>query len=127
MPSRLLLFVLLTGCLLGAGFAACGDDDDDGDATNPPASAVGGDDAIVAISDNKFEPNNVTVTPNHEVTWEWSGGNPHSVVGTFDGESVRSPQLTGGGTFTFSFSKAGTFEYQCGVHGASMSGRVIVE
>jgi plastocyanin len=81
----------------------------------------------VAISDNQFSPDEVTVGVNNEVIWEWSGNNPHSVVGTFNGEEVRSPTLTGSGTFPFSFSQAGTFEYQCGVHGASMSGAVIIE
>jgi plastocyanin len=112
--------------------AACGDDDDDGggsttsEATNPP-SGSGGEDARVTVRDNEFDPAEVSVGVNHEVTWEWEGNNPHSIVGTFEGEDVQSPRLTGSGTFVFSFAQAGTFEYQCGVHGASMSGTVRIE
>jgi plastocyanin len=81
----------------------------------------------VTISDNKFEPDEVTIGVNHEVTWEWTGNNAHSVVGSFDGEEFESQRFTGSGTFVHSFDKAGTFEYQCGVHGAAMSGKVTIQ
>jgi plastocyanin len=130
-----LLPLLALAATVPALMLACGDDDDDDDGGNGGASAgasatrpsSGGEDARVTVSDNRFEPSSVTITPNHEVIWEWSGSNPHSIVGTFDGEQVQSPRLTGSGTFVFSFSKAGTFSYQCGVHGASMTGKVEIE
>src|SRR5688500_9105054 len=86
--------------------AACGDDDDDGggsttsEATNPP-SGSGGEDARVTVRDNEFDPAEVSVGVNHEVTCEWEGNNPHSIVGTFEGEDVQFPRLTGSGTFVF--------------------------
>jgi plastocyanin len=111
---------------------ACGDDDDDDDgngstSTAPAGGSPAGDDANVTISDNRFSPDEVTIGVNHEVIWEWSGSNPHSVVGTFNGEEIRSPTLTGSGTFVHSFLTAGTFNYQCGVHGSAMSGSVVIQ
>jgi plastocyanin len=32
----------------------------------------------------------------------------------------------GTGQYLFAFQKAGTFEYQCGVHGASMTGKITI-
>ena len=119
--------------------AACGDDDDDdgGDngggttstATRPASgtSAVPNNLTKVSVSDNKFTPSTLQVPVGATVTWEWSGSAPHSVVGTFDGKEIKSPQLTGTGVYLEAFQKAGTFEYQCGVHGASMKGTVRIQ
>lgn len=109
---------------------ACGDDDDGGAASTgkPPTSAGGvpGNLTKVTVSDNKFTPASLQVPVGATVTWEWTGSSPHSVVGTFDGRQVQSPRLTGTGVYLEAFQKAGTFEYQCGVHGAAMSGKVTV-
>jgi plastocyanin len=124
--------VLSTGAL-----AACGDDDDDGasptnaSATKAPTQAnAGGLPANltkVTISDNKFTPLNLQVPVGATVTWEWTGSNPHSVKGTFDGKAIESPRLTGTGVYLEAFQKAGTFEYQCGVHGEAMKGTIKIQ
>ena len=80
----------------------------------------------VRIADNSFQPGTLTVAPGTKVTWTWSGGNPHSVVGTFNGAAVSSPVMTGSGSFEFTFAAAGTFNYACGIHGDSMPGTVAV-
>jgi plastocyanin len=125
MAARLILLVTLIALL-----AACGDDDDGGGAaTSTPVrtAAASGGDVTITVSDNKFEPAAAAVRVNNEVIWEWEGNNPHTVVGTFDNQRVESPRLTGSGTFVFSFARAGTFNYQCGVHGESMSGTITVQ
>jgi plastocyanin len=83
--------------------------------------------SIVDVGDNIFSPLNLSVKVGVPVTWKWSGSNQHSVVGKFDGAEVKSERQTAGAKFEFTFTKAGTFEYQCGVHGASMSAKVIVQ
>lgn len=115
--------------------AACGDDDDDDDtgtnATQPAGNTTTGgipsNLTTIKVADNTFTPGNLQVPVGANIIWEWSGRAQHSVVGEFDGEEVRSPQLTGTGTFQHAFQKAGTFEYQCGVHGESMSGTVRIQ
>jgi plastocyanin len=132
MRNHSILPVLLLPALVLASIAlACGDDDDDAPpaATSAASSRASGqgEDAKITVADNKFEPASATIKVNHEAIWEWTGSNPHQVVGTFDGQRVESPRLTGGGTFIFSFPKAGTFSYECSIHGASMSGKITVE
>ncbi len=110
--------------------AACGGDDDGvAPAATQPATASSPTQSapIIGVEDNSFSPGSLTVKAGTKVTWTWEGKNPHSVVGKFDGQEVKSQQLTGAGTFDFTFAKVGTFEYQCGVHGAAMTGKVVVQ
>lgn len=114
---------------------ACGDDDDDADddggdtATTAPTSSSGvpGNLTKVTISDNQFSPLSLQVPVGSNVTWEWTGSNPHSVKGTFDGKEIQSPTLTGTGVYLEAFQKAGTFSYECGVHGAAMKGTIVIQ
>ena len=152
--ARLLaLSALLVG---GAVAAACGDDDDNASPTSaaattaaptkaespaaqatatkaasPAASATTGGAATaktVTIADNTFSPGNLTVAKGTKVTWNWTGQNPHSVVGTSDNaKSIKSDQHKGSGTFEFTFDTPGTYQYQCGVHGAAMTGTITVQ
>ena len=112
---------------------ACGDDDDEddgGDASGgqpTTAGGVPGNLTKVTVSDNKFSPVSLQVPVGANVTWEWTGSNPHSVKGTFDGKAIQSPTLTGTGVYLEAFQKAGTFEYECGVHGAAMTGKIVIQ
>lgn len=117
-----------------SGFlVACGDDDDDtgGNGGQPTTSGGGGgvpgNLTKVTVSDNKFTPVSLQVPVGATVTWEWTGSNPHSVVGTFDGKGINSPRLTGTGQYLEAFQKAGTFNYQCGVHGEAMKGTIVIQ
>lgn len=114
--------------------AACSDDDDDDDGGNggtasTATTASGGDEASVAIADNTFTPDEITISAGDTVTWTWGGSAPHSVIGTSDNATdlINSEQMTGSGTYTVTFDEAGTYEYECGVHGASMAGTIVVE
>jgi plastocyanin len=65
-----------------------------------------------------------TIAAGGTVTWTWAGGS-HSV------ESTGSPSFTTStvktsGTYAVTFATPGTYTYDCGVHGASMTGRVVV-
>ncbi len=90
--------------------------------TPKPATA-----AAVTISDNRYTPATLTVAAGTKVTWTWSGNNPHSVTGKFNGQDVLSPTRQGSGSFDFTFDKAGTFAYQCGIHGAAMTATIVVQ
>jgi adhesin/invasin len=51
-------------------------------------------------------------------------------AGTHTVESTGIPSFTSSGTltlYTVIFNAAGTYQYDCGVHGAAMTGRVVVE
>ncbi len=66
------------------------------------------------------------------VIWQWAGSAPHTVTqcdasfttcpasGGFDSGSMTS------GTFSHTFSAAGSFEYRCNIHTTAMRGRINV-
>ena len=127
---RLLVPVLL----MAAVAAGCGGDGYGKANTPAPATPAGTSRAAtgqslisIQVADNSFVPANLTVPKGTKVTWDWAGMNAHSVVGTWAGSAVQSAQQTGSGTFAFTFEAAGTFNYQCGVHGAAMAGKVTVK
>ena len=99
-------------------------------AATTAASGATGSAGKVQIADNSFTPS-VKIKAGGKVTWDWTGSAaPHSVVGTSDNATtlLKSERNSGGkGTYEVTFPTAGTYKYQCGVHGPSMSGEVIVE
>jgi plastocyanin len=91
-------------------------------------TAVPADAGVVSVLDNDFAPlDHVLTAPGRLVTWEWDENvkNMHSIrqrEGLFSsGPETNDPAAT----FERRFS-AGSFDYYCGVHGVSMSGRVRV-
>ncbi|MEO9256105.1 MAG: cupredoxin domain-containing protein [Tepidiformaceae bacterium] len=82
---------------------------------------------VIQVSDNKFTPAALTVPSGTTVKWVWSGKNAHSVVGNFGDTNVSTDKHKGAGSFLLSLGQHGTFTYQCGVHGAAMTGKIIVQ
>ncbi len=120
-----------------APLAACGGGGDDeagassnGGSSNTVAPAAAAATATPApvieikISDNEFSPKDITIKTGTTVKWVWGGANPHSVLVA----GFKSETMTGTGEFIREFkSGAGTFNYQCGVHGEAMAGRIVIE
>ena len=102
------LIILIAATTLVA--AACGG------AASPtvsvPASTGGGD--AVTIANFSFSPTPLTVNVGSTVTWTNQDSTAHTV--TADDGSFQSSQIGGGGTFTQTFAKAGTFAYHCSIH-----------
>jgi plastocyanin len=70
-----------------------------------------------------------TVAVGGTVTWIWgiTGIAEHSVRSQGTPSFTSSPtQLGSGQTYSFTFPAAGIYSYDCAVHGAQMTGRVIV-
>ncbi len=138
-PKHLALLLRLaavaTIAVVAALAVSCGDDDDATPTAAPTATTEATSGGIklpagvttVTISDNKFTPLSLQLPVGTTVTWDWSGRNPHSVVGSWDDAEVHSPQQKGSGTFQFKFEHQGIFEYHCGVHGEAMSGTVTIQ
>lgn len=78
--------------------------------------------ATVQIVNLHYKPTPLTVAVGETVTWKNEGFIPHTVTG---GE-LDSGRIRGGGEFSFTFTKPGTFEYRCTIH-PSMLGKVIVQ
>jgi plastocyanin len=108
----------------------CGGGGDGG--TNPPPGGgppPGGNQCTstatnVTVANNNFSPRCTTVPTGTTVTWTWdSGGTLHNVTFT----SGASSGDQGTGTFQRAFPTAGTFAYECSIHGAAMTGEVRVQ
>jgi amicyanin len=99
--------------------------------TMPGMSATGGGTAAksvpvaanqVSIKDFKFQPAILHVKAGVAVTWTNLDEEPHTVVGG----PLRSAVLAGGqASYSFTFSKPGTYTYQCSIH-PFMHGTVVV-
>ena len=116
--TALLVSVLAAGCGGAAGTSPDGGD--------TGGSSVGT--AAVTIGDNFFRSARITVERvdgQAQVTWTWSGSNQHNV--TFDAGGPNSVTQSAG-TFSRTFTDAGSFAYICTIHGrAVMSGTVQVQ
>jgi plastocyanin len=78
----------------------------------------------VEVVDNDFIPNNLTVRPGTEITWEFKGDAAHDV--TSDGQDFEgSGTMTKGDEFVMTFDDPGTYYYSCTLH-HSMQGTLIV-
>lgn len=77
-----------------------------------PAAPVAGN--AVSIDNFAFAPANLTVPVGSTVTWTNKDEEPHTVVAN-DG-SFHSPGMGSQATFSYTFTKAGTFDYVCSIH-----------
>jgi len=76
----------------------------------------------VSIKDYAFTPSTITVKAGDTVRWTNKDPSPHQIAGGF----ANSPVISSGGTYEFTFTTAGTYDYHCVIH-PSMMGRVIVQ
>jgi plastocyanin len=91
--------------------------------TTPSTPAAPATTNAVTVTDNLFDPSNVQVTPGTTVTWTWANGaSLHNV--TFGDGQISGDKSSG--TYSRTFSTAGTFSYTCTLHGG-MSGTVLVK
>ena len=81
---------------------------------------------VGAGAHNSFAPATVTIQAGQSVTWNWVSGF-HSVVSDSTPQAFADSPAQAAGQFTVMFAAAGSYPYHCGVHGAMMSGTVIVQ
>jgi plastocyanin len=89
--------------------------------SSAPAAPAGPNE--VNIDGFAFAPATLTVKSGTTVTWTNKDEDPHTVVD--NGGTFRSKALGPGGTYSFTFPAAGTFEYICSIH-PFMHGSVVV-
>jgi amicyanin len=78
----------------------------------------------VKIDNFKFGPEALTIAVGTTVMWTNRDDIPHTVVST-DGV-FKSKVMDTDEKFSFTFSKAGTYDYFCSIH-PKMTGKVIVQ
>lgn len=80
----------------------------------------------VNIFDFKFSPQSVTIRVGDTVTWTNMGSATHTTTSdSGDPASWNSGDLAPGKSFSFTFTKAGTYTYHCAIH-PFMTGTIIV-
>ena len=82
--------------------------------------------AEVKVDNFSFGPASLTVAIGTTVTWTNRDDIPHTVVSTDDAKAFKSKVLDTDQSFSFTFSKAGTYPYFCSIH-PKMTGKVIVQ
>jgi len=71
-----------------------------------------------------------TVAAGEPVEWTWvsTGSVSHSVRSTGSPSFTSSAIMSGSGTtYSFTFVAPGAYQFDCAVHGAAMTGRVVVQ
>ncbi len=112
--------------LLALALAACGGDEGSGSTTVSTAKgATGATVDKIDVKDFRFNPESTTVKTGTAVTWTFSDSSDHNVESVGTSELKKSPDLADGKTYQFTFTKAGTVEYRCGIHN-SMTGTIVV-
>jgi plastocyanin len=123
--------------LVACGSAANGSSGSGGGGTTPastPSSSAGG--TSVAIANYAFTPQTLTVKAGTTVTWTNKDSVPHNVISATNmstsattTNTFTSGNFNQGQTFTFTFSKPGTYYYECSIHAAmaAMHGKIIVQ
>jgi plastocyanin len=93
-------------------------------ATSLLASSAAEPNTKVEIDDFAFSPQRVTVKAGTTVTWNNEDDTPHTVASST--KLFKSKALDTAGSFSFTFTTPGVYEYFCSVH-PHMTGTVVVE
>jgi plastocyanin len=91
----------------------------------PAANAEPNGQFQVNIDNFSFTPATLTVPVGAKVTWTNKDDVPHTVVST-NNAFTRSPALDTDDSFSYTFTKPGTYEYYCSVH-PMMTGKIVAQ
>jgi plastocyanin len=89
-----------------------------------------GNDFFRSARNGTCDPAVDTVAAGATVTWTWTGtgGTSHSVQSQGATAFTSSAVMTGNGsTYSVQFTTPGTYQFDCAVHGAAMTGRIVVQ
>ncbi len=69
-----------------------------------------------------------TIAAGDSITWAWNAAGSHSIQSTGTPGIFRNSVVMSeaNDTYTVTFRNPGTYTYQCAVHGAAMTGRIVV-
>jgi plastocyanin len=130
--AALLAFALLTGCggssnataPAGSVATTAGAATSESTTGSATAGATGGQTITVVMTNRAYDPQQVAVKVGDTVTWVNQDAPQHDVVA--DNGEFKSQLFDKGQSFSYTFTKAGTYPYHCSIH-PGMTGTVIVQ
>jgi plastocyanin len=81
--------------------------------------------ATISINNFAFNPSTLIIKVGTRVTWTNNDNVSHTITSD-SGNLLKSPTLTPGQSFSFTFTKAGSENYHCSIH-PSMTGQIAVQ
>lgn len=94
--------------------------------SSDPSGPSGGHSTTITVSNNFFNPTPDTVAAGN-VTFSWSNAsNSHNVTWDSGPSSPANSSTMTSGTFPVALVQ-GTYHYHCTIHGAPMSGTIVVQ
>ncbi len=125
--KRSLVVVTLVACAL-LGVAACGGSSKP-KAVPAPTDLRGKPTVDIDAKNNQWSPDDVIVTVGTKVTWHNTDAVTHNIKKSSDsvdfGAKFGTDSFAPGQTYSFTFTKAGTYPYACTIH-AAMTGKIEV-
>jgi plastocyanin len=127
--STLALFALASIYACGGGGSSTSNG-----VTDPNGPPVNNSTTALTVSNDKYTPAHDSVGVGAQLTWSWNsctagdgynGGTCTSHSVTFD-DGPTSP-IQNSGSFVRTFATPGTYTYHCKIHGAAMTGSVLVQ
>jgi plastocyanin len=112
------------GFLFGCGGGSTSPSQNVNNTTPPPGG--------IAVTNNAFTPASQTVTVGSAVQWAWDSctGDPYNGQTCVSHNIVFDDGVSSGvqdhGTYSRTFTAAGTYPYHCAIHGVAMSGSITV-
>lgn len=91
--------------------------------TATPAAAAG---HAVDMAHYAFAPATITVSAGDTVTWTNHDQAPHDVTTTSAPVAIKSPTLSTGQSWTYTFTTPGTYSYYCSIH-PDMQAKIVVQ
>ncbi|MER6124267.1 plastocyanin/azurin family copper-binding protein [Streptomyces sp. NPDC001795] len=82
--------------------------------TGAPAAPVAGD--AVAIKNFAFSPATLKIKAGTKVTWSNQDTDAHTVTSAGPGGPLHSAALNTHATYSYTFTKPGTYSYLCTIH-----------
>jgi plastocyanin len=81
----------------------------------------------ITIKNMMFTPSQITVAKGGTVTWTNNDNTTHTVVDDLSNVGgPKSGDIAPGTTYSFTFTKTGSFQYHCSIH-PSMRGTIVVK
>ena len=133
LAAQITFAFLLAAAGCGGSSTAPANNNTGGGNNSPPSPTQPSTSNTITVGNDWFDPTAKPVAVGTKVTWNWNscgsdgyGGETcvtHTV--TFD-DGAASPGQSGG-SWSRTFTAAGTYKYHCSVHGTAMSGTITVQ